>query len=95
MKKVLIVASVISFIEWFNKENVDFLSKELGCEVHIACNTDYMEDTDIDRTVAYIERIKSEGVIVHNIPFDRSPFGRSNLTAYKMLKKLINEIALI
>ena len=91
MKKVLIVASVISFIEWFNKENVDFLSKELGCEVHIACNTDYMEDTDIDRTVAYIERIKSEGVIVHNIPFDRSPFGRSNLTAYKMLKKLINE----
>ena len=25
MKKVLIVASVVSFIEWFNKENVDFL----------------------------------------------------------------------
>ena len=25
MKKVLIVASVVSFIEWFNKENVEFL----------------------------------------------------------------------
>ena len=26
MKKVLVVASVVSFIEWFNKENIDFLN---------------------------------------------------------------------
>lgn len=29
-KKVLIVASVISFIEWFQKETIEFLSGELG-----------------------------------------------------------------
>ena len=57
MKKVLVVASVVSFIEWFNKENIDFLSDEMKCEVHIACNFDYMNDTDIDRTKKYIEKL--------------------------------------
>ena len=90
MKKVLIVASVISFIEWFNKENVDFLNKELGCEVHIACNFDYMKDTDETRTKKYIEKIQEEGIIIHNIRFARSPLSKQNIRAYKELKKLIN-----
>lgn len=86
MKKVLIVASVVSFIEWFNKENIEFLSRELGCEVHIACNFDYMNDTDIERTQKYIEKLKSQGIVLHNIEFARSPFGLSNIKAYKELK---------
>ena len=90
MKKVLIVASVISFIEWFNKENVDYLSRELGCEVHIACNFEYMNDTDIERTQRYIEMLKSQGIILHNIAFARSPFGTSNIKAYKKLKSILN-----
>lgn len=91
MKKVLIVASVVSFIEWFNKENVEFLRSDLGCEVHIACNFDYMEDTDEDRTKKYLEKIKNEGVILHNIHFARSPFNSANIQAYKDLKKIIND----
>lgn len=90
MKKVLIVASVVSFIEWFNKENVDFLSDELNCEVHIACNFDYMNDTDVERTKKYIEKLKEKGIILHNIAFARSPFGSDNIAAYKELKELIN-----
>lgn len=90
MKKVLIVASVVSFIEWFNKENVDFLSRELGCEVHIACNFDYMNDTDIERTQNYIAKLKSQGIILHNIAFARSPFGSSNIKAYEELKAVLN-----
>ena len=91
MKKVLIVASVISFIEWFNKENVDFLKNELNCEVHIACNFDYMDDTDIERTELYIEKLKSDGVVLHNIHFARSPLNFKNLKAYNQLKRIINE----
>ena len=91
MKKVLIVASVISFIEWFNKENVEFLKNDLNCEVHIACNFDYMNDTSVKRTREYIDMISSEGIILHNIAFARSPFGRGNIKAYKKLKKIINE----
>ena len=89
MKKVLLVASVISFIEWFNKENVDFLNEELGCEVHIACNFDYMKDTDLDRTKLYIEKLKSKGIVLHNVAFARSPFRLSNLKAFRELTEII------
>ena len=78
MKKVLIVASVVSFIEWFNKENVEFLKNELSCEVHIACNFDYMLDTDIERTTVYEEKLKQQGVILHNIAFARNPLSKEN-----------------
>lgn len=90
MKKVLITASVISFIEWFNKENVMFLKQQLGCEVHIACNFDYMQDTDVERTKAYIDKLIKEGIVLHNIQFARSPLAGSNVSAYKQLKELID-----
>lgn len=90
MKKVLIVASVVSFIEWFNKENVDFLHNTLGCEVHIACNFDYMNDTDVERTRKYTERIKNDEIYIHNIRFARSPFSPKNIKAYRELKRIID-----
>ena len=90
MKKVLIVASVVSFIEWFNQENVDYLSQDLGCQVHIACNFDYMNDTDIERTQNYNDKLQAQGVILHNIAFARSPFAPSNIKAYKALKAIID-----
>ena len=89
MKKVLIVASVVSFVEWFNKENVDFLHNELGCEVHIACNFDYMNDTDIERTKKYIDKLQQQGIVLHNIAFARSPMSLSNIKAYRELKNVI------
>ena len=90
MGKVLIVASVISFIEWFNKENVDFLNEVMGHEVHIACNFDYMNDTDVERTQKYIELLKAKGVVLHNIAFARSPFSSANIKAFKELKYIID-----
>lgn len=91
MKKVLIVASVVSFIEWFNKENVDFLREDMGCQVHIACNFDYMNDTDVERTTAYIRRLQEQGVVLHNIAFARSPFSGENIKAYHKLKEILKE----
>ena len=85
----MIVASVVSFIEWFNKENVHYLHQELGCEVHIACNLDYMNDTDVARTEKYIHTLKQQSIVLHNIAFTRSPFDPSNINAYKELKALI------
>lgn len=90
-KKVLIVASVVSFIEWFNKENLEFLKNSLNCEVHVACNFDYMEDTDESCTKAYIKKLKDNGFKLHNIHFARSPFSLQNIDAYKKLKQIINE----
>ena len=90
MKKVLIVASVVSFIEWFNKENVEYLRNDLGCEVHIACNFDYMDDTDEERTKTYLDKIRAEGVILHNIHFVRNPLSKDNIAAYSELKNIID-----
>ena len=83
------MASVVSFIEWFNKENVEFLRSDLDCEVHIACNFDYMEDTDEERTKQYIDKITNEGVILHNIHFARNPISSENFSSYKELKRII------
>lgn len=93
MKKVLIVASVVSFIEWFNKENIEYLRETLQCEVHIACNFDYFNDTDEARTQKYIETLKQQGIILHNIAFARSPFSTKNIQAYKQLKSIIDSNA--
>lgn len=89
MKKVLIVASVISFIEWFNRDNIRYLTEELGCEVHIACNTDYMEDTDVKRTKEYLETLRQSGVVLHPIAFARSPLSPGNIGAYRALRRII------
>lgn len=93
MKKILIVASVISFIEWFNKENIEYLSKTLSCEVHVACNFDYFNDTDETRAKKYIETLKEQGITLHNIAFARSPFCADNIQAYKQLKSIIDSTA--
>ncbi|MCQ2799761.1 MAG: glycosyltransferase family 4 protein [Bacilli bacterium] len=90
-RKVLLVASVISFIEWFNKENVEFLLETMKCEVHIACNFDYMEDTDPERTKKYIDSLKEKGVLLHNIQFARNPLNKDNIRAYRDLKAIINK----
>ncbi len=90
MKKVLITASVISFIECFNKENIEFLRRELGCEVHIACNCNYLSNTDEVSMSAYIRHLNEQGVILHNIAFTRSPLSKDNIKAYRELKQVID-----
>lgn len=90
VKKALVVASVVSFIEWFNKENIEYLRSDLDCEVHIACNFDYMEDTDEERTKAYLRKIEDEGVVLHNIHFARNPINKENVEAYAELKRVID-----
>lgn len=89
MKKVLIVASVVSFIEWFNKENIEFLSTQCKCEVHIACNFNYTNDTDPVRTESYITKLKMQGIILHNLSFARSPLSPENFSVYRQLRKII------
>ena len=51
-----------------------------------------MSDTDIERTVAYIQQLKSEGITLHQIGFDRSPLGKRNVRAYRQLRQLITDI---
>lgn len=75
MKKVLFVASVTRHILAFH---VPFLKhfKDNGYEVHVASSG--------TKEIPYCDKH-------FNIEFERSPFKRKNIAAYKELKKIINE----
>ncbi len=90
-QKVLIVASIVGFIETFNKDLIEYLNNAKGCELHIACNFDYFADTDEEITKQFVKKNKSEGVYIHNIHFTRSPFCSQNYDCYKKLKAIIDE----
>ena len=90
MKKVLIASTVISFIEWFEQETIKLLQEQFGCQVHIACNCDYFEDTSEERTQEFMDRARASGVIFHNINFARSPFSIQNVSAYKQIRTLVD-----
>ncbi|MBO1299544.1 MULTISPECIES: glycosyltransferase family 4 protein [Enterococcus] len=60
--------------------HIDMLIKE-GHEVSVACSIEqslkpFFQDHDVE---------------VYKVPFNRSPFSKHNLSAYKQLKKVINE----
>lgn len=78
MRKVLLVATVEGFFN-FELNNIKIL-QEMGCEVHLAANRDNVQNP-----------IDFDSVYKHHIPFSRSPFGRSNITAYKELVRLVKE----
>lgn len=79
--KVLFVATVRSHIGQFHMPFIKEL-KNYGCEVHAAYKDNSAEKkgldlSDIDRTF--------------DIPFSRSPYSMSNISAYGKLKKIIEE----
>ncbi|MCK9265916.1 glycosyltransferase family 4 protein [bacterium] len=81
MKKVLITATVQSHIAQFHKPLIDILHKH-GYEVHVAARDNLGEKNGL--------KLDSPDKI-YNIPFDRSPFSKKNIDAYKQLKKIIAE----
>lgn len=81
MKKVLLVATVQSHIAQFHKPLIKWLCDE-GYRVDVAAknNLDTKPNLHLD----------IDGNI-YDVPFARSPFSLSNVKAYKMLRKIIND----
>lgn len=79
MKKALMVATVARFFGLFEQNDIKLL-QELGYEVH--CAADLSED---------IERTKNIEMVRHHIDFNRSPFSKQTIVAYRQLKKLMEE----
>lgn len=83
MKRALIVATVIKFLE-FEKSDIKILL-DMGYEVHIAVNMhgeDWLRD---DGTFAGMD------VIRHQIDFGRKPFSCANIRSYRQLKRLFQQ----
>lgn len=79
MKKVLLVATVQSHIGQFHKPLMKLL-KEEGWEIHVAARDNLVEKNGLQ--LEYPDRI-------FDIPFQRSPFDKQNIKAYRELKKLL------
>ena len=91
MKKVLLVSNVITQIIKFNSRNIDLL-KELGYEVHVACNIyDYLSCPK-EATDNFINVLRESGITIHHIDFGRRIKGQLLfMKPYKQLLKLLRE----
>lgn len=79
MKKVLLVATVQSHICQFHRPLAKMLH-EHGFEVHVAARNNLAEKNGLK--LDFADK-------VFDVPFERSPFDRRNLAAYKQLKRII------
>ena len=80
MKKALIVATVLKkHIVQFHIPTIKML-KGMGWQVDVAAADDYDGEYDVSFCDNY-----------YDIPFGRSPLSKTNITAYKQLKQLIDE----
>lgn len=79
-KKVLFTATVILHIKSFHLPYIKWL-KEHGCEVHVAAKNDFISEPCI---IPNCDKY-------YDIKFARFPFSKTNIKAYKQLKKLIQE----
>lgn len=82
MKKALLTASVHYHFTAFHFPLIDLLH-ENGFTVEIAAKAHPEKDP--------VERLTDRIEALHNIDFDRSPFSKKNIAAYKALKRLIDE----
>lgn len=89
MKKVLILASVASMIDQFNRLNIDIL-KELGYQVHVAANFIHGNTCSASKIEEFKKELKNLGVVYYQIDFSRSITKvTSNINAYKQVKNLM------
>lgn len=80
LKKALITATMQSHVAQFHKPLMRLL-KENGYEVHVAAKDNLAEKNGLQ--LVYADR-------VFDVPFSRSPFGRTNLRAYRQIKEIIS-----
>lgn len=81
MKKVLLVATVQSHICQFHLPLIDMLHEE-GYEVHVAAKNNLPQKKGLKLDNADK---------VFDVSFERSPFNKKNIQAYKELKEIIEE----
>lgn len=90
MKKALILSSVSSMIDQFNRDNINLLIDK-GYEVHVISNFKVAGTIDISKSEDLKNNLESMGVLVHDIGISRFPFSISNISALKKIKKIVKK----
>ncbi|MDR0220277.1 MAG: glycosyltransferase [Lachnospiraceae bacterium] len=89
-KKCLMVASVASMIGQFNMPNIALLQAK-GYAVTVAANFSFGNTFGNKHADTLRDELVAGGIEVYDIKFMRNVFALSNITAYKQIKKLIND----
>lgn len=89
MKKVLVLASVVSMIEQFNRNNIEIL-QNLGFEVHVATNFVDSGTISYEKSMEFKKELELNGVITHQIDFSRKIYNIVSIKrSFDELKKLV------
>lgn len=90
---VLILASVASMIDQFNIPNIRLL-KELGYEVHVACNFISGNTSSTEQVEILKKYLLESNVVFHQIDFQRNVLKlKDNLKAYEQVYMLFNNFS--
>ena len=90
-KKAIIIASVASMIDQFNRDNINIL-QELGYEVHVACNFENAGTITTERTEKLKKDLDDLDVKYYQVSIPRKINDiKSLINSYKTLKKLAND----
>lgn len=90
MKKVLLLASVSSMIEQFNRLNIELL-QELGCEVYVITSFGEASNLSSEKNEAFKKELKQLGVIFYDVPISRRTYSYANLKAYQIVKNILDK----
>ena len=91
MKRTLVLASVASMIDLFNKDNILILEK-LGAKIDVAANFQEGSITSQDRVDEFYQELSEKGIDVIDYPCPRSIFRIGDIVrSYKIIKTLVDE----
>lgn len=89
--RVLMLASVASMIDLFNKNNIKIL-QNLNCAIDVAANFQHGSITSQERVDQYKGELEAQDIDVIDIPIPRSIFQVGKIIeSYQMIKKLVGE----
>ena len=89
--KALMVASVASMIDQFNRENISLL-QTMGYEVDVACNFEVGNTSSEERVKRFRQELQKQEVGTFQLPIPRKILAFSYMIqAYKQLKKMVEE----
>lgn len=91
MKKVLMLASVASMIDQFNKENIVIL-EELNFQVDVACNFEYGSSTSQERVQQFKKELNKKNISTFHVPMPRNITNIKDMViSYKKVRDIVKE----
>lgn len=84
-KRALIVATIASFISFFEMNDIRIL-QDMGYEVHLAA--DFYNGLG---SKDYVTLFKNKNVMIHQVDFKRSPLDVKNIKCISRIQKIIND----